>query len=197
MGIIVNDGDMQVVNPTDFFVGKAKRTISKHGSHDQSSHNPKKGGGGKGGSGSSAPSGMTEEEFRAADKIALSSGSEAGAFLELVDEREPEYLDEIGAQFDRDLEDISLAEVSSEDKKTYSDFKLGQEKLNESLLTFSAARKSPVSNTKRTLLERGYAQFGEGIALTSGVMSNAKTSLGENALESLGQVIDDLGGERK
>ena len=177
-----------------------KSAVLKHGSHDQSSHNPKKGGGGgKGGGagGSSAPSGMTEEEFRAADKIALSSGSEAGAFLEQVDEREPEFLEQIGADFDRDLEDVSLAEVSSEDKKTYSDFKLGQEKLNQSLLTFSEARKSPVSSTKRTLLERGYAQFGEGIALTSGVMSNAETSSAENALESLGKVVDALGGERK
>jgi len=193
----VEKGGIQSLTGTASMI--VKSAVLKHGSHNQKTHGGK-GGGGKGGgnSGASAPSGMTEKEFAAANKIALSSGSEAGSYLESVEEKEAEWLENAGAVFDGDIgdmADVDMSGVSRGDKKIYSDFKLGQEQLSASLISFSQARKSPVSSTKRSGLEKGYEQFGQGIALTSGIMSNAETSGAENALSSLGQVINDLGGE--
>ena len=150
------------------------------------------GGGGGGGGGGSAKQGLTEQQFKEANKLTLVAGSAAGAYTDLTAEREGEWLMAAGGSLS-DRDDLDLSGVSAEDKKTYSNFKLGEEKIVRTLDTFSQARKTPVSTNKIKLLEKGYKDLGDGLALTSGVMSNAEMSGVENALNQLGSFLQEAG----
>ena len=170
-----------------------KGAVAKHGSHDQKTHGRKGGGGGGGsGGGGSAKQGLTEQQFKEANKLTLVAGSAAGEYTDATEEREGEWLMAAGGSLS-DRDDLDLSGVNAEDRKTYSNFKLGEEKIVRSLDTFNQARKTPVSTNKVKLLEKGYKDLGEGLALTSGVMSNAEMSGVENALTQLGSFLQEAG----